>query len=257
MRFFLFFTGCLSAALAAAPASAADCRAQSGPWTVALLELYTSEGCSSCPPADQWLSGIANSGYGADKVVSLAFHVDYWDYIGWKDRYAKPHFSARQRQGAGLLGFVYTPQVKLNGTDFRGWQQNMRFSQAIENSLQQPARANFSVKQSNTASSLDISLSAQIPQQENRKNADIYIAVYENGLSSKVNAGENNGQLLTHDYVVREFYGPYRFNEKTENWQRSLALKPEWKGRNAGIATFIQNRGSGEVLQALSLPLCG
>src|SRR5689334_12001294 len=124
-------------------AVATECSAQSGPQAVPLLELYTSEGCSSCPPADKWLSSIAAAGYGTDKVVPLAFHVDYWDYIGWKDRFARPDFSDRQRWVAaiGRSDFVYTPQVILNGIDFRGWSQNSRFRESISDSLSQPARA--------------------------------------------------------------------------------------------------------------------
>ena len=238
-------------------AIAAECAARSGDHAVPLLELYTSEGCSSCPPADKWLSSIAAAGFSADKVVPLAFHVDYWDYIGWKDRFGKGEFSARQRQGAGLLGFVYTPQVLLNGSDFRGWQQNSRFTQAIASSIKQPARANLGLNLSALASGeISVNASAQTIQPEDRKNADVFIAVYENKLKSIVSAGENSGRELSHDYVVREWFGPYRLDDKDGVWQRSLTLKSEWKGRDAGVATFVQNRSNGKVLQALSLPFC-
>ncbi len=110
-----------------------DCSAKSRAQTASLLELYTSEGCSSCPPADQWLSNIESSGVGTDKLVPLAFHVDYWDYIGWKDRYAKPDFSERQRQAARVTGSatVYTPQVMLGGRDFRSWHSGSSLDQNI------------------------------------------------------------------------------------------------------------------------------
>ncbi len=83
-----------------------------------LLELYTSESCSSCPPLDKWMSGI-----NADKVTPLALHVDYWDYIRWKDQFSKAEYSDRQRKTAafGGAGFVYTPQFVMNGRDFKGW----------------------------------------------------------------------------------------------------------------------------------------
>ena len=241
-------------------AIAAECSARSGTHAVPLLELYTSEGCSSCPPADRWLSSIAASGFSADKVIPLAFHVDYWDYIGWKDRFAKPEFSARQRQAAstGYSTFVYTPQVLLNGADFRGWQHNSRFSQTIASSLKQPARANLSLNLTSLNSGeISVKASAQAIRPEDRKNAYVFIAVFENKLKSVVKAGENSGRELSHDYVVREWFGPYRLNDKTNGaWQESITLKPEWKGRDAGVATFVQNRSTGDVLQALSLPLC-
>src|SRR5687767_761241 len=85
-------------------AVASECSAKSGAATVPLLELFTSEGCSSCPPADKWLSDIDT-----DKVTPLAFHVDYWNYIGWKDKFSKAEYSNRQRKTAafGGVGFVY------------------------------------------------------------------------------------------------------------------------------------------------------
>ena len=242
-------------------AIAAECSAQSGAQTVPLLELYTSEGCSSCPTADKWLSSIAAAGYGLNKVVPLAFHVDYWDYIGWKDRFARPDFSERQRQLAsvGRSSFVYTPQVTLNGADYRGWSQLSRFNGSITSSLNQPARANLSLNlASATSGEITVRASAQTVQATDRKNADVFIAVYENNLVSKVSAGENSGRQLDHDYVVREWYGPYRLDDKSGSaWQHNFSLKPEWKGRNAGVATFVQDRTNGDVLQALALKFCG
>ena len=249
-------------ALSIAPISAlaAECSAQSGAQTVPLVELYTSEGCSSCPPADKWLSGIAASGFTSDKVVPLAFHVDYWDYIGWKDRFARPDFSARQRQSAdiGRSTFVYTPQVLFNGADFRGYQSGSRFNQSIAGSLKQPARANLSLNLATQASGdISVAASAQTVRPEDRKNADVFVAVYENKLISQVKGGENSGRQLDHDYVVREWFGPYKLDGKDgAAWQRNLSLKKDWKGRDAGVATFVQDRTNGEVLQALALKFC-
>ena len=112
----------------AATGTPAECSVSSGTSRVALLELYTSEGCSSCPPADRWLSGLAAKGVNSERVVPLALHVDYWDYIGWRDRFAHPGFSERQRQMAvlGNSTLVYTPQVMLNGRDFRNWRNSGR-----------------------------------------------------------------------------------------------------------------------------------
>lgn len=144
----------------------------------------------------------------------------------------------------------------LNGGDFRDWQSS-RFSQSIDNSLKQPARANLQLSLAPQASGeITVKASAQTVKAEDRKNADVYIAVYENNLKSNVSAGENNGRLLEHDYVVREWLGLYKLDEKDGAWQRNLTLKPEWKGRAAGVATFVQNRSNGDVLQALSLPFC-
>lgn len=105
----------LACALFAPAAHAATCSAASGPSRARLLELYTSEGCSSCPPAERWLSQLPpDSG-----VVPLAFHVDYWDRLGWRDPFAQAAFSRRQRARNSKLGWVYTPQVMLDGDDLR------------------------------------------------------------------------------------------------------------------------------------------
>src|SRR5471032_2832661 len=103
--------------LVATQAHAVQCTAKSPEKTIALVELYTSEGCDSCPPADRWLSSLGPRGFAPDKVVPIALHVDYWDYIGWKDPYARQLHSARQRRMAQLAraAMVYTPQVLLQG----------------------------------------------------------------------------------------------------------------------------------------------
>lgn len=235
-------------------ALAAECSAKSGKTTVPLLELYTSEGCSSCPPADQWLSSLKP---GADKITPLAFHVDYWDYIGWKDRFAKTVYSERQRKIAALgsAGFVYTPQFTFNGRDFRNW-NDARLRLGIENSNNETARADLTLNlSSETNGEVLLKTSAQSTNSDDARQADIFVAIYENKLSSQVNAGENNGRELKHDYVVREFLGPYQFDSKNA-FSKAITLKPEWKGRNAGAVIFVQNRRNGNVLQSLQLPLC-
>lgn len=249
-KFLLAFT---LASLTTQPAAAAECSAKSGKSVVPLLELYTSEGCSSCPPADQWLSSLKP----ADKLTPLAFHVDYWDYIGWKDRFAKTAYSDRQRKIAafGGAGFVYTPQFTFNGRDFRGWSDS-RLKQGMESSSNESARADLTLNLGNEANGeILLKASAQSAYADEAKQADIFIAIYENKLSSQVNAGENNGRELKHDYVVREFLGPYQFDTKNA-FTKAITLKPEWKGRNAGAAIFVQNRRNGNVLQSLQLPLC-
>lgn len=236
-------------------AVAGECSAKSGAQTVPLLELYTSEGCSSCPPADKWLSGMSLP---SDKVVPLAFHVDYWDYIGWKDKFSKAEYSDKQRKQAafGGAGFVYTPQFTFNGKDFRGW-DNSRLKQASENSLKQAARANVSLNATTqTNGEVLVKATAQASKPEDAKFANIFIAIYENKLVSQVNAGENSGRELKHDYVVRDLLGAYQINNKNE-FSKSITLKPEWKGRNAGAVIFVQDTRNGEILQSLQLPFCG
>lgn len=114
----------LLCALVTPIADAATCIATSGATRNRLLELYTSEGCSSCPPADRWLSQLPRDSRDSG-VVPLAFHVDYWDRLGWKDRFAQAAFSQRQRDRNRGPGWVYTPQLMLDGEDFRNWHRGL------------------------------------------------------------------------------------------------------------------------------------
>ena len=240
--------------LAIQPAIAAECSAKSGLVTVPLLELYTSEGCSSCPPADKWLGGLKPD---TSKFTPLAFHVDYWDYIGWKDKFSKAEYSDRQRKGAafGGAGFVYTPQFVMNGRDFKGW-DNSRLNEAVEKSQNIASRANLTLN-TVTAANGEITLkaSAQATKPSDAKNSDVFIALYENKLVSKVNAGENSGRELKHDYVVREFFGAYQISNQNE-FSKNFTLNSAWKNKDGGAVIFVQNSQTGEIVQSLALPFC-
>jgi len=241
--------------LAIQPAIAAECTAKSGAATVPLLELYTSEGCSSCPPADKWLSDLKPD---TKKIIPLAFHVDYWDYIGWKDKFSKAEYSDRQRKTAAFAGtgFVYTPQFVLNGRDFKG-ADSSRLNQAVSTSQKIASRANLSLDAIiETNGEITLKATAQAVNSVDINHADIFIAIYENKLVSQVNAGENNGRELKHDYVVRDLLGAYQLSNKNE-FAKSFTLKPEWKDRQAGAVIFVQDSISGEILQSLQLPFCG
>jgi hypothetical protein len=243
----------------AGPAQALQCEAQSGPGTAALVELYTSEGCDSCPPADRWLSSLAGRGYGTNRVVPIALHVDYWDYLGWKDPYAKRAFSNRQRKLAQLkrLTVVYTPQVLLQGQDFRRWGSGA-FDEAVTKINARPARAKLALRlETVRGGALGVEASAELLDPSQQDDAALYLAAYENKLRSEVTAGENRGRKLDHDYVVLEWQGPYGFSRAARLVERrALALLPKAVPANSGVVAFVQNRRSAEVLQALMLPVC-
>ena len=115
---YLLLIGIFSIAMLS-PALGSECTAKSGERRVALLELYTSEGCNSCPPTDEWVSKLPSNGLTSDRIVPLAFHVDYWNYLGWQDVFSQTSFTERQRQTAQInsSGFIYTPQLVLTGRD--------------------------------------------------------------------------------------------------------------------------------------------
>jgi hypothetical protein len=247
----------LAALVAALPVQAASCAAKSTARTAALVELYTSEGCSSCPPADRWLSSLD---VGArDAVVPLALHVDYWDYIGWKDPFAKHAFAARQKRIAAVQhsSFVYTPQVMLQGKDFRGWDSE-EFDRAVARINAQPAKAAIALAIERVRSdSLRVEATAQLTDPARRGAAALYLAVYQNKLISRVRAGENQGRTLAHDFVVRDWVGPIEFGADGHVRDgRDLPLPPESAAKDSGVAAFVQDRSTAEVLQALLLPAC-
>ena len=240
-------------------AEAERCSALSGERTVALVELYTSQGCSSCPPADRWLSGLGARDYVPQRVVPLSLHVDYWDYIGWKDPYAKGEFSARQRKLTRLQrsALVYTPQVLLQGRDFRRWGSGA-FDEAVARINAQAAKARIALEiRSMGSQALEVEARAELLDSTQKDDAALYLATYENRLSNRVTAGENRGRRLAHDYVVLEWRGPFAFSRDAQLLeQRVLPLLPEAVPANSGVVGFVQNRSTTEVLQALMLPAC-
>lgn len=234
-------------------AEAQKCAARSADKTAVLVELYTSEGCNSCPPADRWLSGLGNK-YPTELLVPLALHVDYWDYIGWKDPYAKREFSQRQRRLTQLqrASFVYTPQVMVQGTDFREWGSSA-FDRAVARLNAKPASARLELEiVSATRDALQVRAVATILDAAQVADAGLYVATYENRLESRVSAGENSGRLLQHDHVALEWQGPYGPGER----QLRLPLLPKAKLGDSGIVAFVQNRRTAEVLQTLMLGAC-
>lgn len=245
------------ALLSGLPAWAGQCTARSGERIAALVELYTSEGCSSCPPADRWLSALG-SRFPGDRLVPLALHVDYWDYLGWKDPYAQRRFAQRQRKLSALqrMALVYTPQVVLQGRDFRVW-NTPEFDAAVERINAQAPRARLVLDiLSAGPAGLRTTVHGDVDP-EQRADAGVYLAAYQDALKSEVTAGENGGRRLSHDHVVLEWQGPIaprpdgRFAES-----RMLALLPTATARTSGVAAFVQNRRTGQVLQALLLPAC-
>lgn len=240
--------------LAHAHIFAQGCSAKTGSQTIPLLELYTSEGCSSCPPADKWISKIKHD---KSKVTPLAFHVDYWDYIGWKDKFSKSEYSDRQRKTAafGGAGFVYTPQFVFNGRDFKGW-NNSRLKSAIQQTQQTASRANLTLDAiNNTDGSIVLKASAESIDADVANTADIFVALYENGLTTNVQAGENVGRQLEHDYVVRKLFGAYQMNN-LNTFNKRFNLGKAWQAKDAGAVIFVQDSSNGKIIQSLALDFC-
>jgi hypothetical protein len=233
---------------------AAECSAKTSNKTIPLLELYTSEGCSSCPPADKWISQIKHD---KSKITPLAFHVDYWDYIGWKDKFSKAEYSDRQRKTAAFsgAGFVYTPQFVFNGRDFKGW-DNSRLNNAINKTQKFASRANLTLDAVNQADgNIKLKATAETTNSADGTKVDVFIALYENGLVTNVKAGENVGRQLKHDYVVRKLFGAYQINSLNV-FNKSFNLGKSWQNKDAGAVIFVQDSTNGEIIQSLALDFC-
>lgn len=255
-------TGLFVAALAAswpAAAPAADCQARSGPLQAALIELYTSEGCSSCPPADRWLAQLGVESARGDKVVPLALHVDYWDSLGWRDRFAQPGFSARQRALTALQGgkTVFTPQVMLNGRTAWDWNETAAFDQRIAQINARPAPAALTLNLKTRPGVWEIQLQGQLQTQLPAAGAGAFLALYQNGLTSQVTAGENAARQLQHERVVLEFVGPLPVGADGRlAHEHRFNLPANIAARAFGVAAFVQDQTDGQVWQALTLADC-
>lgn len=233
----------VGAAQAADPAG--GCTARSGANTPPVVELYTSEGCSSCPPADRWLSKLT----GQPDVVALAFHVDYWDNLGWKDPFGNAAHTQRQSQQQTVNGarFSYTPQVTVNGIDSRHWP-----------SLRLPIKAPAATSPVQVQLSRDGDRYTAVvqPTAGAPERLAAFWAVTENQHVSAVKAGENRGETLAHDFVVRE-YRPVPLWATATEGAKTLAFSPASAGRSAAhprqVNLVVVDATSGRPVQAVKL----
>ncbi len=247
----------LAAAMASPAQAAPACTGSSPAHTVALVELYTSEGCDSCPPADKFFSGLRADGVAQGQAVLLSLHVDYWNYIGWKDIYSRAAFTERQRKLADLAGSrtIYTPEMFIAGHELRSsrWQGGVQ--QAVKRINATPARADIAI-------SLGAPGPAGLPVEVRASalaNGKLHVALVQSGIASQVKSGENRGRLLHHDHVVREWIPPVTLEGKaarpTAVVARTVPLPAGASLGNLAISAFVQSE-RGEILQAFSLPLC-
>lgn len=216
-----------------------------------LVELFTSEGCSSCPPADKLLADLyASQPVDGATIVPMAFHVDYWDRLGWKDPYGDAAYSRRQRAYAGLLqsDSVYTPQMIVNGTvgfvgSDRGAAQNaiMRAGRDAPKTIEIDRAVTEGKKLDVDAriSGVDV------------KEAILWAAVAEDELESEVTRGENRGRHLKHQAVVRVFKGE-AFEPAAGGDTRAVSISlprdQDWKQAHCRVIVAVQRKATGEIL---------
>lgn len=227
--------------------AAQSCSVQSPAQRLPLVELYTSQGCSSCPPADQWLGTLTQR----DDIVPMSLHVAYWDYIGWKDPFAKAEFSQRQRWMADVnkSSSVYTPGIFVGGTEFRDWSSSYMQQRLFSRTHSHASGANIRIEKSVGALS-GWNVAAVLTGDHPSDTKRLFVASTRNGLVSKVKAGENNGRTLTNHHVVEFWSGPLvAKSAKQFDWHGSLPAGTDT------LVAFVQDMKSGEVLQATRLNL--
>jgi len=224
--------------------------------TPVLVELFTSEGCSSCPRADSVLSQLGRDQRvpGAEIIV-LEEHVDYWDRLGWKDPFSSAAMSARQSEYSEALGRrdLYTPQMIVDGrTEFVGSSEAQAL-QAIGTASAMPKPA----VQLSWAGGDALAIRVEPLTNATRNEApQVYLAVAENMLHSDVKLGENAGRALEHDGVVRQLIAVGKTRTASTRFSSTVSVRaaPEWNRANLRAVVFVQERQSRRVLAAASIP---
>lgn len=214
--------------------------------TPVLVELFTSEGCSSCPPADRNLAVLEKEQPSSDaEIITLSLHVDYWNGLGWTDKFSSPLYSQRQAIYGDKfkINSIYTPQMVVDGIkQFVGG--NLEEAQKAVNESAKTQKANVELSFSNDRLKVKIS---DIPKHE---NASVFLAIAEDNLSTEVKKGENGGKVLQHASVVRSLKPIGRVMAQENSFEMEIApeTEPNWKRENLKFVVFLQENQSRRIL---------
>ncbi len=219
----------------------------------ALVELFTSEGCSSCPPADRLLGRIAEEATrSGENILPLAFHVDYWDYLGWTDRFARPEFGRRQHWYAAVehSDGVYTPQIVVNGiAAFAGSDERRARATIAEGLARSPAA---SIVVDATLHVPTHAVEVRVASADLPGGATVNIAVVEDGISTRVLRGENADAVLNHSRVVRAFR---TLSLSATAGDLVIEVPPDLLVNRSSVVAFAQDSVTARVLAAAGVPL--
>lgn len=211
----------------------------------AVVELFTSQGCSSCPPADRLLAELADQG----NIFALSFHVDYWDYLGWKDPYSNKKFSERQRKYSKILNSsVYTPQMVINGNSQGVGSRENKIRPLLQKALKQRAKASIKLE-AYPAKDNQVAFDYESHTQA-KGNYVINLALVERNVSTSVKRGENRGRVLEHDNAVRHFFTTEKLTS-TETFPIPTDSNP----KELAIIAYLQNASDGTIIGASKVEL--
>ncbi|MBZ5505908.1 MAG: DUF1223 domain-containing protein [Acidobacteriia bacterium] len=246
LAIFLFTAIYLSVVFAKPPAPAGSHKA-------VVVELFTSEGCSSCPPADELLGHLRQDLAARNiQVIPLGFHVDYWNSLGWKDRFSAAEFSQRQEQYAHSLRVdgPYTPQMVVDGQlEFVGNNAGQA-QRAINQAASQPEIVEVKISVADADQ-----LIVQVKAPASANDANVMLAITEDNLTTKVGSGENGGRTLHHTAVVRELRQIARLHDGGFEANVPFKVEKEWKREDLRATVFVQQGPSGKIQGAASVAL--
>jgi hypothetical protein len=204
-----------------------------------VLELFTSQGCSSCPPADEFLRKLANDPQLRGRVIPLAFHVDYWNSLGWRDPFSSREWS--QRQGdyvrAMKLSSAYTPQMVVNGSRQMVGSSAMEIDRAIEEESQRKRDARVT---------LSLNGNQAVINAQTKSPAELIVVTYENGVVTNITRGENQGRTQTNDAIVRTLV---RAGSVTGTAEKRVPVE---LAKNMGVVAFLQDPRTLQITAAAS-----
>jgi hypothetical protein len=202
--------------------------------TPVIVELFTSQGCSSCPPADALIHDIANDPAMRGRVIPLAFHVDYWDSLGWRDPFSSAEWTQRQARYVRTmhLNSAYTPQAVVNGSrEFVGFNR-AAMSAALEKASNEKPRSEITLTARRDGNSVLANIHATVPA-----NDDLMLAIVEDGVTTKIEHGENAGRTLTNDAIVRKLI-------RVQPGQTTITVPLDSAWHDVNATAFVQDRAT-------------
>lgn len=212
----------------------------------AVVELFTSQGCSSCPAADKVLSEVINDARKNNKpVYAFSYHVDYWNKYGWKDPYSSMQFTRRQNNYVSALNAdeVYTPQVFVNGKTYLLGSDKKKLQTEIDKELKAPVKQTLQISKSTILKADTLVLNYNTNKAD--KNYSLVVAVVQRGLTNKIGKGENSGKTLTHDNVVRVFE---IFPVDSAKGIVQIPMKKFKAEKNCSLYAYVQQKQSKQIL---------
>lgn len=209
---------------------------------IVVLELFTSQGCSSCPPADRLLGGYTSK----ENIIPLSFHVDYWDRLGWKDPFSSKEYTQRQYSyESALHASVYTPQLVINGQAEMVGSDASKISSVVNKILSEESQAFLSIK---SAKAEDGKVNINFNISGDTRNSDVHIALVENKTTTTINAGENGGATLAGYDVVISFKTIDKVKAGENTSSIDMPSSPDFK--NMSVVVFLQQRDNYKIYAA-------